>query len=246
MPTTGCATYSTNNMATPLYMVRNADPGKSLFWLQDTFMELPSSVPMDLASLIHLHVTHGWLLEGLIHCWHDLQNSGCSLADITLEDEYAPQAIERIWQLHREAHLHEDMAINAECSRELAAILEDSGKEDNASTELERELLASLATHEDLITHPDPDFYLSLAHTWRWFWTHAKEQVDNMDLFNLPPAATFIATNEATEGGIPLDIIPHGYRHTEPLRSLFVAQDRTDLIPGFGADDGGEGEALPF
>ena len=129
------------------------------------------------------------------------------------------------------------MAYNADCSRELAAILDDSGNHDNASTELEMELLACMATHEDLITHPDPDFYLSLAHTWRWFWTHAEEQIDNIDLFNLPPAATFIEANEATEGGIPIEIIPHGYRNTEPLRGLFISQGRWDLIPGFDPDE---------
>lgn len=244
-PMTGCATYSTNNMATPVYTLQGADSSKALFWLQDTFMELPSSIPMDLTSFLHLHAVHQWSFEGLITCWHDLLESGCSLTDITLADEYSAAAKERIWQLHQEAGMDEVWTLNAECSKELAEILNDAGKAGNAVDAIEEELYSTLETNE-FRTISDPDFYLSLSHTWRWFWTHARNEVDNIDLFTLPSEATFIAAHENTEGGIPLEVIPHSYRTQGPLRDLIIAGDRTALIPGFASEDTDEGEDLPF
>ena len=60
-------------MATPVFKFQHPDlPGEDLYFIQNTFFELPQTVPMDLASFIWYHKEINRTLEGFIWCWKNL------------------------------------------------------------------------------------------------------------------------------------------------------------------------------
>jgi hypothetical protein len=73
-------------MATPIFKFQHPElPNQDLYFIQNTFYELPLTIPMDLTSFVIYHFLTNRTLEGLFYCWDNLNNTGASMNGIDFE-----------------------------------------------------------------------------------------------------------------------------------------------------------------
>lgn len=233
-------------MATLLFRAPTQDPDPGLFWLHQTFMELPETVPMDLASLVSMSMqtAEQSRMATMSQCWSTLMTTGCTAEDWSLAECYPAKAMARMRELHREAGLEEAWTRHQVCSVELAQTFAKAEAQGAEPAALLAELQACLDKH-DLLVKPS-FFYESVSETWRWYWSQNQETFPEIDLFTYPSEATMVADYQAAEHGMPLSIIPHAYRSHGFFREQCEASHQAELIPGFGHDGALGGDDLPF
>lgn len=67
-------------MATPVFKFQHPDlPGEDLYFIHNTFFDLPETLPMDLTTFIWYHLETGRTLEGFFYCWDNLNKYQTSL-----------------------------------------------------------------------------------------------------------------------------------------------------------------------
>jgi len=73
-------------MATPVFCFKApCNIGQPLYFIQNTFFELPETIPMDLSSFVYYHLSTGRSLEGFITNWQKINTDGSSLQGCTYE-----------------------------------------------------------------------------------------------------------------------------------------------------------------
>jgi hypothetical protein len=73
-------------MATPIFKFQHPDlPNQDLYFIQNTFYELPETIPMDLTSFVIYHILTERTLEGFFCSWDNLNNTGASMNGIDFE-----------------------------------------------------------------------------------------------------------------------------------------------------------------
>ena len=76
-------------MATPVFKFQHPDlPGEDLYFIHNTFFELPETIPMDLATFIWYHFKKGKTLEGFFASWESLNTFQTSLKDESFESYF--------------------------------------------------------------------------------------------------------------------------------------------------------------
>ena len=222
-------------MATTVCALWDNDPGKSLFWLQDTFMELPASIPLDLTSFLWLCQETNRPFVHLAECWNTLKQTGTATEGLTLSICFTPNQLQFIRQQHEDAGMIEVAKAHSNSSRQLAEMLDAAGNGEDSNTSLESqfEMVLSNTPPEDLLLHDFTDFYQSIAYLWRWFWKNHQDKLDVMDLEQYVPLHFLIRAFEDQDESKrpPLSFIPHRERQYGFFRAQCVIHDRVDLIP---------------
>ncbi len=73
-------------MATPVFKFRHPEfPDFDLYFIQNTFYELPESIPMDLTTFMIYHMKSKRTLSGFFLCWDNLEKRGSSMDDVNFE-----------------------------------------------------------------------------------------------------------------------------------------------------------------
>ncbi len=222
-------------MATTVYALWDNDPGKSLFWLQDTFMELPASIPLDLTSFLWLFQETNQSFVDLAECWNTLKQTGTAIEGHTISSCFTSSQLQVIRQQHKDAGMIEVAEAHSSPSRELAAMLDAAGNAADSSTSLETqfEMVLSNTSPADLLLPNFTDYYQSTAYLWRWFWENHQDKLEVMDLQQYVPL-NFLQTafQEPDESRRPpLSFIPHRERQSGFFRAQCVIHDRVDLVP---------------
>ena len=233
-------------MATPVFSVQNqASPTQSLYWIHDTFTELPWSIPMDLTTFIHLHLCWGRSFEGLIACWPKLKQTGSSLSGSTLNDHYPNNRLQAVMQHYEDAEMAPLAQQHDTCSRDLDLLLNDAHGTQMASAEFGRRSKARIEEDPTLIFR-HPDYALSTTHLWRWFHDHFPDLIEDIDLLTTLPSTPLQDLFDPSEedGEPPLCWIPHRLRNHGFFRAQCIALDREFLIPYLGVDDPWENKEL--
>ena len=76
-------------MATPVFKFRHPDlPGEDLYFIHNTFFELPETIPMDLSTFIWYHLKTGRTLEGFFTSWNNLNEFQTSLKDESFDNYF--------------------------------------------------------------------------------------------------------------------------------------------------------------
>lgn len=76
-------------MATPVFKFQHPDlPGEDLYFIHNTFFELPETIPMDLTTFIWYHLETGITLEGLYASWDNLNEFQTSIKDETFDSYF--------------------------------------------------------------------------------------------------------------------------------------------------------------
>jgi hypothetical protein len=79
-------------MATPVFQFQHPDlPGENLYFIQNTYSDLPETIPMDLTTFLIYHDKIGRTVSGLLICWEDLNKTGSSLYDNTFDDYFSKE-----------------------------------------------------------------------------------------------------------------------------------------------------------
>jgi hypothetical protein len=87
-------------MATPVFKFQHPDlTDEDLYFIHNTFFELPETIPMDLTTFIVYHIKTGRTLSGLLICWENLKKSGASLYESTFDEFYTDDEKIRLFDL---------------------------------------------------------------------------------------------------------------------------------------------------
>ncbi|RAR73825.1 DUF4116 domain-containing protein [Flavobacterium aciduliphilum] len=76
-------------MATPVFKFQHPDlPGEDLYFIHNTFFELPETIPMDLTTFIWYHQQINRTLEGFFAAWDNLNQFQTSLEGHSFEEHF--------------------------------------------------------------------------------------------------------------------------------------------------------------
>jgi hypothetical protein len=76
-------------MPTPVFKFQHPDlPGEDLYFIHNTFFELPETIPMDLSSFIWYHLNSRRTLEGFFAAWDNLNKFQTSLEGHSFEEYF--------------------------------------------------------------------------------------------------------------------------------------------------------------
>jgi hypothetical protein len=76
-------------MATPVFKFQHPDlPGEDLYFIHNTFFNLPETIPMDLSTFIWYHLENDITLEGFFASWDSLNKFQTSLKDESFESYF--------------------------------------------------------------------------------------------------------------------------------------------------------------
>lgn len=159
-------------MATPVFKFQHPDlPEEDLYFIHNTFFELPATVPMDLASLVWYHKETNRVLEGFIYGWKNLCEHQTTLEEFTFESHF--NEIEK-HQLYQDALFANALEV-AIHHRNYSNILKTMLNENRS----EQELFEVINTFGELKVE-DPWFYLSRHQLMSYLWENHQEKFDDM------------------------------------------------------------------
>lgn len=78
-------------MATPVFKFNHPDYKFDLYFIHNTYSELPETIPMDLTTFVVYHIKTGRTFSGLLFCWDNLKTTGSSLNEMSFEDFYTDE-----------------------------------------------------------------------------------------------------------------------------------------------------------
>jgi hypothetical protein len=86
-------------MATPVFKFHHPDfQNEDLFFIQNTYYELPETIPMDLTTFVYYHYETDRTLEGFFYFWDDLMKTGSSIEDIDFETWFNKEEKSKLYQ----------------------------------------------------------------------------------------------------------------------------------------------------
>ena len=78
-------------MATPVFKFNHPDYKFDLYFIHNTYSELPETIPMDLATFVIYHIKTGRTFSGLLFCWENLKETGSSLNEMSFQEFYTDE-----------------------------------------------------------------------------------------------------------------------------------------------------------
>ena len=215
-------------MATPVSYFTHPDfPEDGFFFIQNTFFELPETIPMDLTSFIHYHFVSHRTLSGFIQTWDDIINTGTSLSELTFDEYYSENEKEGLFKdiIHTNGNVRAKK--NRGISRKLSNVLNDDelGLEQkmNMIRELFSNHLVEQTFYDKSLFYPE-EFYYSHHYLMNFFW---EEQGILIDLQDEGNALAMVYLNSF----LPLEFIPHKFRNSLFFKQEYVKTGKEFLIP---------------
>jgi hypothetical protein len=219
-------------MATPVFKFNHPDlPNEDLYFIQNTFFELPQTIPMDLTTFIYYHLSIGRTLEGFFDCWEDLQVSGSTLQEVFFEEWFDDAEKKRIYEDAQYSAAIDLANINSESSRILKAFIQQK--------RFENESIADFIRLHDSISmrhFRDLDYYDSWHYIQEYFWENEmiSEELGNYDDPGYNNEESLIALYKTHQ--FPLQLIPHKFRKVDFFKYLFVQRGMGNLLPDIFTD----------
>jgi len=219
-------------MATPVFKFNHPDlPNEDLYFIQNTFFELPQTIPMDLTTFIYYHISIARTLEGFFYGWEDLQISGSTLEDVVFDEWFDDLEKARIFEDAQYTGALALAKINGEASKMLKDFIQQRRYENES-------ILAFVETHCSIaIRHfRDLDYYDSWHYIQEYFWENEmiSEELDNFDDPGYNNEESLVALYKAHQ--FPLQLIPHKFRKVDFFKYLFVQKGMGNLLPDIFTD----------
>jgi hypothetical protein len=162
-------------MGTPVFKFQHPElPGEDLYFIQNTFFELPATIPMDLASFIWYHFEINRTLDGFIFLWENLCKYQTSLAGFSFDSHF--DATEK-QQLYQDALFNNALAMaeyNSGVSRQIITMLNQ-----NATGQ---ELRQFINDYEELWVLDGPS-YESRHQLMQFLWDKYPDKIDEQNSF---------------------------------------------------------------
>jgi len=160
-------------MATPVFKFQHPDlPGEDLYFIQNTFFELPQTVPMDLASFIWYHKKINRTLDGFIFGWRNLCEFQTTLNGFDFKSRFNEEEKLQLCLDALFANALEVATYNKDYSNQLKVRLDQ-----NAS---EKDLFLLITSFEDLKVNKDVDSYLSRHQLMDYLWENHNDKFDEL------------------------------------------------------------------
>lgn len=162
-------------MATPVFKFQHPDlPGEDLYFIQNTFFELPETTPMDLASFIWYHFETNRTLEGFIFGWKNLCTNQTTLDGINFATHFEESEKQ---QLNQDALFNNAIEIavhNSKLSKQIHEMI-------NQNTS-EQELFNFVNKAKDLWVLDVCD-YLSRHELMNYLWDNYQDKFDELNSY---------------------------------------------------------------
>ena len=219
-------------MATPVFKFNHPDlPNEDLYFIQNTYFELPQTIPMDLTTFIYYHLSIGRTLEGFFDCWEDLQISGSTLADVVFDEWFNDIEKTRIFEDAQYTGSLDLAIINSESSKMLKDFIQQERyKNESVADFVETHGAIAIRHFRDL------EYYDSWHYIQEYFWDSeiVSEDLENPEepVYNNQEA--LIALHKVHK--FPLELIPHKFRMCEYFKHLFIRNNLSHLLPGIFND----------
>ena len=201
-------------MATPVFKFQHPDlPREDLYFIHNTFFELPETIPMDLASFIWYHQETNRTLEGFIYGWDNLKKNQTSLKDKTFATHFQEKEKQ---QLYQDALFNNALEIaehNSNLSQQIYEMLNQ-----NAS---EQELFQLVNEAEDLWFLDVPS-YFSRHQLMRYLWDNHQDKFDEHNSYQKDKA---ILMELVQQSGLGLVFADDSLKNDIDLLSTAVRAD---------------------
>ena len=162
-------------MATPVFKFQHPKlPGDDLYFIQNTFFELPDTIPMDLASFIWYHFEINRTLEGFIFAWQNLCNNQTTLDGFSFDKHFEASEKE---QLYQDALFNNALVMaqhNSDVSNQIHTMLNQNATE--------KELFQLINEAEELWVL-DASSYESRHQLMLFLWDNYPEKLDEQNSY---------------------------------------------------------------
>ena len=162
-------------MATSVFKFQHPKlPGEDLYFIQNTFFELPDTIPMDLASFIWYHFEINRTLEGFIFAWQNLCNNQTTLDGFSFDKHFEASEKE---QLYQDALFNNALVMaqhNSDVSNQIHTMLNQNATE--------KELFQLINEAEELWVL-DASSYESRHQLMLFLWDNYPEKLDEQNSY---------------------------------------------------------------
>jgi hypothetical protein len=162
-------------MATPVFKFQHPElPKEDLYFIQNTYFELPATIPMDLASFIWYHFEINRTLDGFISVWENLCKFQASLAGFNFDSHF--DATEK-QQLYQDALFNNALAMaeyNSGVSRRIITMLNQNVTE--------QELRQFINDYEELWVLDGPS-YESRHQLMQFLWDKYPDKINEQNSY---------------------------------------------------------------
>lgn len=205
-------------MATPVFCFKApCHIGQSLYFIQNTFFELPETIPMDLSSFLYYHVTTGRSLEGFISSWQKISTDGSSLQGCTYEGFMTTD--------EKNFHVEESRITGAvdrarylsNLTYELIDLLNNCCLNTNSLKDIFQD-------KKYLLCFLPLEYYYSRHYLCSLIYSDLNVY---LDIHDDPKAIAFIYRNRP----FPLEFVPHKYRTSGYFKDECLKMNKEWLIP---------------
>lgn len=133
-------------MASVIFKFRHPDmPEEDLYFLQNTYYELPETVPMDLTTFILYHNWEHESLKGLITLWDDIMKNGTSYEGLSFESCHSEEQILKLYQDAFESGALQTAMTEKANSKKINAFFQNKNNDHNQHYSLLSEIYKSSA-----------------------------------------------------------------------------------------------------
>ena len=196
------------------------NPQIDLFFIQDTYFEVPKTVPMDLYTFIHFCLGYDeMLLDALPKVWHTIQKNGCSFSSELSFDDLFNQ-------------IEKDRLINDfECSSNYEKVVEQM----EASAALSKIVAVPNNTIENILDEfgsyftiadnlKNIDYYFSRYYLMLYMWNETDSLLD----LSLCYEAVQLVYQHC-----PFDLfmVPHQFRNAPYFNKIIQHSKKNYLLP---------------
>jgi hypothetical protein len=169
-------------MATPIFKFQHPDlPGEDLYFIHNTFFELPETIPMDLTTWIWFHLETGRTLEGFFFCWDNLNKFHTSLKDETF-DSYFDENQKQ--QLYDDAIFGQSLK-EAQTNQIESVKLKELIDSENYKTEDISDYVNPSVKFDYLNGDIKLSFFYSRHYFMQYIWDNFNNKVDESDSYKL-------------------------------------------------------------
>jgi hypothetical protein len=219
-------------MAKPIYSFTLNESRTPFFFLQNTFFELPHTIPMDIVSLINYKGRNCADFLKVFHkVYPDLMRSGSTLADWGY-GSLDPNMRQHIEQLAR-IELRNASPLLLETAQQVCELFETQRSFGPFKSKLDN-LLATISPHL-----PRPfEYYDSWHFTADSLFGNTPNEQNYLERLMAPEydgnGNTIVPDfllELINQNRVPLNAIPHVYRHNADVERIFRLYGAEDLLP---------------
>jgi hypothetical protein len=214
-------------MATPVFKFQHPDlPGEDLYFIHNTFFELPATIPMDLTTFIWYHYKIGRTLEGFLYCWDNLNEFQASLEGESFENFFDEGQRKQLYDDAKYAFTIQEAINNVEVSEKIRNFINQKKYDTQDLKSYFYDIIKDLK-----INFREIIYYISRHELIEYLWD-CETDFSDIDV-NDEEALIEIWKNNPFE----LCLIPHRFRMSGFFQYQCIIREEYHLLPNIYYDN---------